>query len=235
MQEKFCFQFFSEEECMCRKLLMIALVLCFVAGTTQATIILSVDRSRGQPTTGTANKAPIGVFDSETNPMPVNHLSQWNVKIVFSDRTYPWINTPVVMLGYEYVPTFNDDKAASEIMVQYAVTIGEAAKLWMTVDNRIPAEWLEVKDQAEAVWLATHTWAAPGTFVDTGLDLFIQESSTTNRAMSVWMTKEEMPAGTYAFGLMPSGKNFYTIGTIPEPATIALLGLGALTLLRRKK
>jgi hypothetical protein len=165
--------------------------------------------------------------------MPVSILLDG--KIVFSDRTYPWINTPAAMKWLEYVPTFNDDKASSEIMVTYAVKIGEAQKLWMTVDNRIPAEWMEVANQAEAVWLATHTWAAAGTFEDTGLDLFIQESSTTNRAMSVWMTKDVVPAGTYVFGLMPSGKNFYTIGAVPEPATIALLGLGALTLLRRRK
>jgi len=139
--------------------------------------------------------------------MPAGGLKDGNY--VFSDRTYPWINTPVVMKGMDYVSTFNDDKASSEIMVQYAVTISEAQKLWMTCDDRIPAEWLEVADQAEAVWLTTHTWAAPGTFEDTGLDLFIQESATTNRPMSVWMTKEAMPAGTYVFGLMPSGKNFY--------------------------
>jgi hypothetical protein len=199
-----------------------------------ASIITFVDRTRGQPATGTTTKNPIGTFDQNTNPIAVSLILK-DGNIVYSDRTYPWNLTPAGMKGQEYIPTFNDDKASSEIMVNYAVTIGEPAVLWMALDDRIPTEWMEVADQAEAVWLATHTWAAPGTFVDSTMDVFIAENATTNRTMSVWMTTQPLPAGTYDFGLMPSGKNFYVIGAVPEPATIALLGLGGLGLLRRKR
>jgi hypothetical protein len=219
-----------------KKLILLVVVFGLIfslCDITSASIITGVDRTRGQPTTGTTTKNPIGTFDQNTDPLPVGRVKDGN--IVFSDRTYPWNLTPVGMRGMEYVPTFNDDKASGEIMVNYAVTIGEPAVLWMAVDDRIPAEWAEVISQAEAVWLATHTWAPAGTFVDSGMNVYIAESGTTNRPMSVFMTTTALPAGTYDFGLMPSGKNFYVIGAVPEPATLALLGLGGLGLLRRKR
>jgi hypothetical protein len=56
-----------------------------------------------------------------------------------------------------------------------------------------------------------------------------------DRQMSVYATQEPMAAGTYDFGLNPTSKNFYIIGAVPEPATLALLGLGGLVLRRRKR
>ena len=220
-----------------KKLIIFVLVFCLCASVASASIITNVDRTRG--TSG--NRSPIGVFTPNTDPLASNPLKDG--EIVFSDRDYPYIATPASMVGYEYVRTFNTDKHNRCIMVNYAVTISEPAVLWISIDDRIPAEYKTdgggdqpdeqvFVSQQEAVDLIVHSWAAPGTFVDTGLDLTIDEGG--GRPMSVYMTGL-LDAGTYDFGLNPTGKNFYAIGTVPEPATIALLGFGGLALIRRRK
>jgi hypothetical protein len=205
-----------------------------VSGVASAAIITNVDRTRG--TAG--DRDMIGVFDQDTDPlaMPAGGLKDGN--LVYSDRTYTWVNTPAELAGMDYVPTFNTDKDDDNFIVNYAVTIGTPAVLGLAVDDRV----LDVKSsggvqeflsQQEAVDLIVHSWAAPGLFVDTGLDVFV--GGDNDRPMSVYATAEELPAGTYNFGLHPTDKNFYVIGAVPEPTTIALLGLGGLALLRRKR
>jgi len=216
-----------------KKVLLLLVVLLCIGQVASADVITNVDRTRG--TAGTQN--PIGTFDGDTDPLPMEpgHLKVGNY--VFSDRTYLWDNV-ASFGGFEYVRTFNTDKDNKNIMVNYAVTIGEPAILAVAVDDR----WADYKtsgstqvfvSQQEMVDLIVHKWAAPGLFVDTGEDLIVGEGG--GRPMSVYATQAPLPAGTYDFGLNPTSQNFYIIGASPEPATLALLGLGGLVLRRRRK
>jgi len=213
------------------KKLMFVLLVLSLAGITHAALITGVDRSGGN----SGDRAWVGAFDGEMDPI-VGTLADG--EYVFMDREYPWSMTPAELVGAEYVLTFNTDKNGGTWGVTYAVTLGEPAVLAMTMDDRIPEEWNNdgaILSQQDAVDMVVAAFAPAGTFTDTGLDLFVHENDTTDRQMSVYAAP--MPAGTYVFGALPSGGNFYTVGAmpIPEPATIALLGLGGLAMLRRKR
>ena len=138
---------------------------------------------------------------------------------VFSDRTYPWVGVPAEYVGTEYIATFNTDKNGGTTDITYEVTISAPALMWITVDDRIPADWDAggtIASQQDAVDRVVAAFADPGVFVDSEIDLFVREKDdgSGDRPMSVFVA--ELPAGTYIFGSMDSGKNFYSIGAIAQ-------------------
>ncbi len=215
-----------------RLVLLVAVLFALSNVASAAVIITDVVRTNG--TTG--NRSPIGQFFPNTDPL-ASAGGLADGLHVFSDRDYPWANTPIELVGAEYVRTFNTDKGGTgSTTVAYDVTTSQTAILAVTIDNRwFGDDGIALQTKVDEIVAA---FAAPGTFTDTGLDLYIREDMTfpydTDRPMSVFAAL--MPAGTYRFGPLPSNKNFYSIGAmIPEPATIALLGFGTLALIRKKR
>jgi hypothetical protein len=173
--------------------------------------LLSVVRSGGV----SGDRDPVGAYDGNTQPLASGGLEDGAV--VFSDRTYPWAGIPAEYEGSEYIRTFNSDKNGGTVDVKYEVTIARDAILWVTIDDRIPAEWdaggaiASPQDAADYITAAS---LPAGTFADTGIDIYVREAAdgSNDRPMSVYAA--ELPAGTYVFTSMDSGKNFYSIGAV---------------------
>jgi len=169
----------------------------------QAPVITAVVRAKGQ--TGTRTDAsPIKTVAEDTTPLFL--AGAWlDGATVFSDRPYPWANVPVELAGADYVLMFNFDKAAAETDVAYTVTLARAATVYLTCDDRIT-------DQQASIDKVVAAFAKPGQFKNTGLKVYIRESATMDRPMSVF--SGDLAAGTYVFGPQNTDYNMYTIAAI---------------------
>ena len=176
-----------------------------------ASLISAVVRSNGV----SGDRDPVGPYDGSSAPLATEPGGLMDGNLVFSDRTYPWAGVPAEYVGTEYIRTYNSDKNGGTTDVTYEVTISRPAIVWITVDDRIPAEWDAggaITSPQDAADYVTAAFAAPGTFTDSGIDMYVHENDTTDRSMSVYTA--ELDAGTYVFGSMDSGKNFYSIGAV---------------------
>jgi hypothetical protein len=212
-------------------IVMLALVVA-LSSIASASIITNVDRTNGQ----SGDKAPVGIFTGDTDPLP----SPSGLLVgapVRTDRNHTIAAISPEIQGWEYVRTFNDDKNTGELDVSYMVTTSEPAVLWLAIDKRITGSHEDqIGDQPALVeWLrafydlTSYRFPAGIEWEPTGYILEI------DKPFNVWQTTTEVPAGDYDFGLSPFSNNFYVMGAVPEPATIALLGFGGLSLIRRKR
>jgi hypothetical protein len=174
----------------------------------------------------TGDRSPCGAFAADTTPLATQSGGLRNGNTVYSDRDYPWNNIPAEMVGAGYVRIFNTDKGTNATTPgTYTVTLSRAAKLMICHDDRnTPAQDLVNKISAAFV--------PAGTFVDTGVDVFIYESaSTPARPLSVFAA--ELPAGDYVLAMQASGNTHYIIAAqdiAPVDITVStdnVLGLPA--------
>jgi hypothetical protein len=172
-------------------------------GGTTSQIISMVVRAGGR----SGNRAPVGAFDGNSQVLPTEPGGLKDGNLVYSDRTYPWNQTPAELVGAEYIRIFNTDKEATP-PATYTVTTSRLATIAVAHDDRNqPAQ--------DAVDKIVAAFTAPGTFQDTGIDIFIYESaSTPARPLSVFAA--DLPAGTYVFATEQSSNTMYIIGAIEK-------------------
>jgi len=201
---------------MCRKLCLIILLLCFVAGTTQAALITAIARSNSDKT-APAIAAPL--LDGS---------------LAYVDRTHIYQQLPAYLLGADYVKVANDDRDIN-IGTGYMldVTLARDCTLYLLIDTRVGDT---VKADPATIGPNAMFWVQVFGWTYTGDTAAIDESA--NGSIDSWFSvyKKDVLAGTTRlYEQREGGINMYGVAAVPEPATIALLGLGALTLLRRRK
>ncbi len=126
----------------------------------------------------------------------------------YDTRNYHWEAIPAELVGADYVMTYAEDKKEKASNVSYAVTLGQEAMLCIFIDRR----YVDAHGDPPFTWLTDGSSGA--VFLDTGLDIVLNELGGTNILRPFDVYGAEVPAGTYILGPSWDGsgsRSFYGI------------------------
>jgi hypothetical protein len=135
------------------------------------------------------------------------------------DRTHIYENVPDALLGAQYVMVVNGDKTTANYELH--ITIGQPGTLYLFIDNRVGTNTGTQATTPNPV-AAGMTWVAALGFVDTGMDVALDENAdgSINNYYSVF-SKQVTPGeivlkaqnDTSTGG--PGGRNMYAVAAVP--------------------
>lgn len=154
--------------------------------------------------------------------------------LAYVDRAHVLVNIPNYLKGADYVMTDNDDR--DNRLYELDVTVSLDATLYLYVDWRVGDDdgtnppRIGYANPNVMLWVDCFGWT------DTGDTLQIDEGNNGSIDQTFQIYSKSVLAGTTTlYAEDYAGKNMYGVAAVPEPMTIALLGLGGLGLIRRKR
>ena len=131
------------------------------------------------------------------------------------------------LAGIEFVQTANDDKSLTDGTELYQITFGTDCTAYLFLDNRAETNLAD----------ATGLWVASSGFTDTGRDIvYVRDYTDRTKDININVYSASMTSGTVLSTYDIKGtSNMYTVVAVPEPATLSLLALGGIAMLRRRR
>jgi hypothetical protein len=191
-----------------RTVVTLFVLLCVVATClpAQAQIITKVERRNPDADSGDTQPA--------IAPSPLGEKS-----LCFVDRTHVWVTIPEILLGAQYIMTANDDKNNQNHELD--VTLSKATTMYLFLDNRVGTGTGNSPTTNPNLVAGGMTWITDLGFVDTGINVAIDESNdgTINQWFSIYSLS--VPAGKITLKGQNNAYNMYGVGVRGEPVVKA--------------